>query len=156
MNEGTASFAVFRLMHRAMLIGQVLFLGVLFFVIYQKLISPPLAAQDKLIQVIAVLVSATALYMGHTIFKKKLIELKESKEYSSAREKFEGYRTVTIILWAFIEGAALFYGICFFLVGNYVFLVLGTSLVLLFIWYNPSKKRMSLQTGLSVEEIEEM
>ncbi|HNU87442.1 MAG TPA: hypothetical protein PKJ94_04105, partial [Ferruginibacter sp.] len=96
------------------------------------------------------------LYIGHKIFYKKLIELRESREYASARAKFEGYRTVTIILWAFIEGASLFCGVCFFLVGNYVFLVMGTFLVLLFIWYNPSKRRMSSQTGLTVKEIEEL
>ncbi len=156
MDGGTASFSVFRLMHRAMLIGQVLFLAVLYFVISEKLIPKPLEALDRIIQVIAFLVSATALYMGHRIFNKKLVELRESREYASVRAKFEGYRTVTIILWAFIEGASLFCGVCFFLVGNYVFLVMGILLVLLFIWYNPSKRRMSSQTGLTVKEIEDL
>ncbi|HAO45323.1 MAG TPA: hypothetical protein PLZ45_00870 [Ferruginibacter sp.] len=155
MNGGNGSFAVFKLMHRAMLIGQLLFLGVLFSLAYLDVWKSPLASADRIFQVLAIVVCGTLFFIGNHLFKKRCAALKNDP-FISAAEKFEQYRFANIIQWIFLEGAALFACICFFLVGNQVYLVLGSLLVFLFILQAPGKTKTMLQAGLSMSELEEL
>lgn len=153
MNNAGPAFSSFKIMHRAMFIGQLVFLGVLFFLVYRKMVSPPLAAQDKIFQVIAVVFSAVAFFAGNELFKKRLAAIKDDIDLT-LKGKFEKYRSACIIQWALLEGAVLFSGICFFLAGNYAFLALAAVLALLFMLQAPDKNKMALQLGLSSADVE--
>ena len=153
MNNASPAFSTFKIMHRAMFIGQLVFLCVLFFLVYRKMVSPPLVAQDKLFQVIAIVFSAVAFFAGNELFKKRLAVIKDDIG-TTIKEKFEKYRSACIIQWALLEGAVLFCGICFFLAGNYAFLALAAVLALLFLMQMPDKNKMALQLGLTIADVE--
>lgn len=148
-----SAFSAFKIMHRALLVGQLLFLGIMFYLGYSKRTIPPLAEQDKVFQVIAIIFAAIAFFAGISLFKKKVTALKDDLNITT-KEKFEKYRSACIIQWALLEGACLFCGICFFLTGNYAFLALAGMLLLLFIMQAPSKDKMALQLGLSIADID--
>lgn len=155
MNRNSPTFSTFKIMHRAMFFGQLVFLAVLFFLVYRKSVSAPLAAQDKICQVIAIVFSALAFFAGNELFKRRLTAIKDGID-SAVKEKFDKYRSACIIQWALLEGAVLFCGICFFLVGNYAFLALAAVLALLFMMQMPDKNKMALQLGLSAADVEEL
>jgi hypothetical protein len=147
-------FAVFKLMHRIMAIGQLLFLAIMFFLVYSKTTIPPLTEEDKTFQVVAIVLSAAAFFAGNNLFKKKINEIGDAA--LPLKEKFERYRSACILQWALLEGAILFSGTCFFLTGNYAFLALGGMLILLFLLQAPNKTKMALQTGMSLAEAEDL
>jgi hypothetical protein len=151
----TNEFYTFKIVHRALLIGQVLFLGVMFYLLYSKTVIPPLTAQDKIFQVIAILFAAIAFFAGNAVFKKRLAAIRDGAGIS-VKEKFEKYRSASIVRWALLEGAALFCGICFFLTGNYAFLGLALVVILLFAMQFPDKTKMALQSGLSIMDTDEL
>jgi hypothetical protein len=153
--NNTNAFSAFKLVHRALLTGQVLFIGIMFYLVYSKSIVPPLAAQDKIFQVIAIIIAAAAFFAGNTVFKKRLAAIRDGAAIS-VKEKFEKYRSACIVQWALLEGAALFCGICFLLTGNYAFLALAAVLILLFAMQVPDKAKMALQSGLSITDIDEL
>lgn len=103
----------------------------MFFLVYRKEVTPPLAALDKAFQVIAIVFSSLAFFAGNELFKRRLAAIKEDID-STVQEKFEKYRSACTIQWALLEVAVLFCGICFSLVGNYSFLALAGVLALLF------------------------
>jgi len=152
----TGAFAALKIVHNAMLVGQVLFILVLFFMAYSKKTGPVLPEMDKPLQIIAVLLSALGFLLGTNIFKKKLLAIRDDMNNVGVQEKFAKYRTACIMQWAMIEGPCLFCCICFFLVGNYAFLALAAVLVLLFGLLAPGKIKAALQLGLSTTDMEEL
>jgi len=153
--KNNSAFAVFKIMHRAMLAGQLLFTGAMFYLVYSKKIIPPLPGQDKILQVMAILFAAFAFFGGNSIVKRKLSAIRENTGVS-VKEKFEKYRSAAVFQWALLEGAVLFCGVCFFLAGNYAFLALAAVLILLFTMQVPDKSKIALQSGLSITDLEEL
>jgi len=62
------AFAALKIIHSTMLVGQVLFIAVLFFMAYSKKIIPVLPEMDKAFQIIAVLLSAAGFFLGTKLF----------------------------------------------------------------------------------------
>ena len=155
MNNTSPAFSVFKITHRIMFFGQLIFLGVLFFLVYRKEVTPPLAAQDKPLQVIAIVFSAIAFFAGNELFKRRLVAIKGNTGLP-VRKQYDKYRSACIVQWALLEGAVLFCGICFFLVGNYSFIALAVLLALLFMLQMPDKNKMALQLGLSAGDVDEL
>jgi hypothetical protein len=150
------AFAALKIVHTAMLAGQLLFIAILFFLAYSKKIAPALPEMDKILQIVAVLLSATGFFLGTNIFKKKLLAIRDDVNNNSVQEKFAKYRVACFMQWAMLEGPCLFCCICFFLVGNYAFLALAAVLVLLFGLLAPVKIKTALQLGLSLTDMEEL
>jgi len=150
------AFAALKIIHTAMLAGQVLFIAILFFLAFSNKIEAAVPGMDKALQIIAVLLSAAGFLLGSTIFKKKLLAIRDDMNATGVQEKFAKYRIACIMQWAMIEGPCLFCCICFFLVGNYAFLALAAVLVLLFGMLAPVKIKAALQLGLSVSDMEEL
>jgi hypothetical protein len=152
MNNSNA-FSAFKIIHRALLAGQLLFMGVMFYLLKTKIIIPPFEGKDRMLQLVAVGVAAIAFFAGNNIFKKRLAALKDMANLT-AKQRFEKYRAACTILWAMLETAALLSGLCFFLSGNYAFLALGGLLILFFASMAPDKNKAATQAGLSAEEID--
>jgi hypothetical protein len=152
----TGPFAALKIVHTAMLAGQVLFIAVLFFMAYSKKIEPVMPGMDKALQIIAVLLSAAGFFLGTNIFKKKLLAIRGNMNNTGVQEKFGKYRMACIMQWAMLEGPCLFCCICFFLAGNYAFLALAAVLVLLFAMLAPVKIKAAMQLGLSITDMEEL
>lgn len=155
MSDNTSRFSAFRIVHRGMFIGQLVFLGVLCFFVYRKITVPALVEYDKTLQVISLLFSAAGLFAGNMIFKRRIAAIRENTN-ASVKEKFEMYRAASIIQWALLEAAVLFCGICFLLVGNYSFLALALLLAVIFFMLGPGKMKIALQTGINPAEAEDL
>jgi hypothetical protein len=143
------------IIHKAMLIGQLIFAAICFYLVYTK--SAPTGDMedlDKILQVIAIVISVAGFLIGTSLFKKKLLKAR-STEGGNA-QKFDMYRSASIIQWALIEGPSLFCIIGFFLTGNYAFMALAATLMLLFTMMVPSKTKTAFQLGISEAELEEL
>ncbi len=141
-------------MHKALLMGQVLFAGVCMYLVYTNTILPMAKELDKTLQVAALIFAVGGIYAGMTIFKKKLITITAMQ--ADAKGKFALYRTACLIQWALLEGPSIFCTICFFLTGNYAFLALVLIILFLFVMTAPSKLKIQLQLQLSEAELEDL
>jgi len=140
------------IIHKAMLLGQLIFGTICFYLVYTKAVSiNPLDELDKVLQVIAIILSVAGYLIGNVLFKKKLIIAKNLN--TGATEKFALYQAASILQWALIEGPSLFSIICFFLTNNYAFLALAAALVLLFTMMVPSKTKIAFQLAISEDEL---
>ena len=149
----TGVFATFKIIHSAMLIGQVLFIAILVYLAYHKTFAQGFTSLDKILQIIAIAFAATAFFWGINIFKKRLLLIRESRA-GNVKEMFDKYRQASIIQWAMLEGASLFCGISFFCTGNYAFLALAAVLIILFALQAPIKSKTALQLGLGIADVE--
>jgi len=150
-NNKPGALKALQILHRALLSGQILFAGVAFYLHYSGNFTASLKASDKLLQVIAIVFSFGGFFIGASLFKKKMQQLKESSP--TLEMKLAAYRSAAIIQWALLEGPVLFALICFMLVGNYAFLALGVVFILLFGISAPNKTKMMLLLQLSEEEV---
>ena len=142
------------IMHKVLLMGQVFFAVICAFIVYTKSILPPAKEQEKILQVAALIITAAGIYAAITLFKKKLMQIREMQ--INTKEKFLLYRAASIVQWALLEGPSLFCIICFFLTGNYAFLALAIAIMFLFILMAPSKNKILTQLQISEAEQEEL
>lgn len=144
-----------RLMHNAMLIAQIIFAAITFYLVYSNTVEPSFAAEEKIIQVVALAIAAVAIFGGAKFFNSKMSALKE-QPLTKASDKFPAYRFASIVHWALIEGATFFSIIGLFLTGNYAFLALAGFLIIYFFLQAPSKTRVALHLDLNSNEIDEL
>ena len=143
------------IIHKAMLIGQLIFAAVSFYLVYTKSVpTGDMDNLDKILQVIAIVFSISGFMIGTSLFKKKLLQARSSDKGNTS--KFELYRSASIIQWAFIEGPAIFCLIGFFLTSNYAFMALAATLLLLFTMMVPSKTKAAFQLGISEADMESL
>ena len=100
------------ILHKALLMGQVFFAAVCVFMIYTKAAEPALKELEKILQVIALVMTLGGIFAGIAAFKKKLLQIREMQ--TDAEAKFSLYRSALILQWALLEGPSIFCIICFF------------------------------------------
>jgi hypothetical protein len=143
------------LIHKAMLAGQILFAAIAVYMVYSNTQDvSAMKEQDKLFQVIAVVLSAAGFFIGNFLFKKKLGEIRAMN--TGVQGKFATYRGACIIQWALLEGPCLFCIVAFYLIGNYSFIALAATLMLLFYMLGPSKNKVIIHLGLTEQEVDEL
>jgi hypothetical protein len=152
MQQGN-TLKILKIMHKALLIGQVLFTAVCAYLVYAKIWLPVATELNKVLQVAALAAAAGGIYGGMFLFKKKLAEIGSMQE---AKEKFAAYRSACLLQWALMEGPSLFCTISFFITGNYAFLALVIAIAFVFTMTAPSKLKMQLQLQASEAEMEEL
>ncbi|MBP6430461.1 MAG: hypothetical protein KA319_01740 [Ferruginibacter sp.] len=155
MVEPKNSFASFKLIHKAMLLGQIIATIIFLTLIITKVQSPSFFEHDRMFQIVALLFTGIAFFVGNILFKKKINGIKENAQLI-VTQRFEQYRTASLLQWALLEAATLFNGIAYFLVGNYAFIALAAVIILLFAMQAPNKTKMALQLGLSPQELEDL
>jgi hypothetical protein len=155
MQQSKNNFAAFKLTHKAMLIGQIIATVIFLVLIITKTQSPSFFKHDRVFQIVALLFTGIAFFVGNILFKKKINACKENVQLT-VQQKFEHYRTASLLQWALQEGATLFNGIAYFLVGNYAFIALAAVIILLFAMQSPNKTKMALQLGLPLHEVEDL
>ena len=142
------------IIHKALLAGQIIFAAVCFYLIYSHTVIPGGTELDKILQVVALILTAGGVFAGMTIFKKKLAAIREMQ--TGAKEKFDQCRLACIIQWALMEGPSIFCIVCFFLTGNYAFLALVGVIIFLFAMTAPSKLKVLLQLQISEAELDDL
>ena len=142
------------IIHKALMMGQILFASVCIYLIYSKSVLPLANDLDKILQVVAQALTAGGIFAGMSFFKKKLMQIREMQ--IAAKEKFDLYRRACIVQWALLEGPSIFCIICFFLTGNYAFLALMLVVLFLFAMMAPSKVKILLQLQISEAELDNL
>jgi hypothetical protein len=153
MQKGTALKSLIT-MHKVMLMGQVLFAAVGFYLVYSNTFHSPAKELEKILQAAALIATVTGVYAGITIFKKKLQQGRDMQ--SGDKEKFGVYRTACLIQWALLEAPALFCILCLLLTGNYAFLALAVVMMFLFAMMAPSKIKIILQLQISEAALDDL
>ncbi len=153
MNKASG-FKTMNILHKAFLLGQIIFFALSIFIVYSKMIEPPAKELNKLFQLMVIIVAAGGYFSGAAIFKNKLVQIGEMK--SSTKEKFEIYRVASIIKWSLLEGPFIFSIIGFVLTGNYAFLALAFVLMLLFTIESPTDIKIAMHLGISESELKEL
>lgn len=141
-----------RIIHSALLIGQILFAAVCAYLVYSNSLVPGAPELNKILQVAALVAAAGGIYGGMFLFKKKLEQIRAMQ--TGAKEKFDAYRAASLIQWAMMEGPSIFCTICFFLTGNYAFLALVLAIVFVFVMTAPGKLKILLQLQISEAELD--
>jgi hypothetical protein len=142
--------------HGILLLGQVVFCLLSFFLVFTKTWQAPLAELNNVLQVVCILFAAITCYIGiELVFKKRIFAVRNNKT-TPLGEKFAIYKQASIIQWACIESAMLLSTICFLLVGNYAFIALSITLMLLFAIMGVSKQKLMLLLNISNQEIQEL
>ena len=142
------------ILHKAMLAGQLIFAGIAFYMVYTNQVEFPMKENDRIFQIVSIVLAAGGFFAGVTLFKKKLQAIRDMN--TDAKGKFAAYRSACIMQWALIEGPCLFCLVAFFLIGNYSFLALAVGLILLFILQAPARAKVMIQLGLSEQEIDSL
>lgn len=150
----SAGLKTLLLLHKALLIGQLIFAAVAFYLIYTDSFPKEWQHLDQVLQVAAIVFSTTGFFAGSMLFKKRL--LKARKTETGLADKWALYRTACIIQWAMIEAPCLFAITCFLLTGNYAFFALAAVLILLFTTMGPSSVKIIFQLQVSEAEIAEL
>lgn len=148
-------FATLKILHIAMLVAQIFFSAVFFYLAYSKTVEPSLQAEDKIFQLVAIALAAIAFFAGNYLFKRKMQQLKDDT-LASLKDKFVQYRTACLVQWALLEAATFFSGISFLFTGNYAFLALAAVLILLFALLAPNKTKIALQLGVGLDDVNEL
>jgi hypothetical protein len=155
MKTNPNSFTTLKILHTALLAG-VFFLSLasVFLVARGEVTMPADRSMDRTLQVVAVVLSGGALLIGFRLFKKKIMDIRNSTEAGSI--KLIRYRTACVIWWAFIEAPALFSIVCFLLTGNYAFFALAFFHVIVLAVFMPRKDNIILLLNLRSDEFSKL
>lgn len=152
--ENGGYFKALRILHIMLLAGQCLFLAVMIFLVTRKLTTSVDPSFDKILQVIALLLSFGGVFAATSIYKKRLLAI--NTDAATMTEIGNQYRAANIFRWAMIEGPSLFVIICFFLTGNYSFAALAVALIIFFALTAPSRLKAMIQLQLSEQEVDQL
>ncbi len=145
-------FTVLTILHAAMLIGQLFFMSVVYFLVSsdEGIISNP---DDEnftfILQVIATVLVIGGMAVSQLLGKSRLKIIRNRKSLS---EKLKDYRAILILKYALLEGPALTTLVFFLLTGKMYFLLLVLPLILVFFLERPSKYKVVSDLALKKDE----
>lgn len=145
------AFKALKILHLAIAAGLVLFTAIILLLFQTgqlKALDPSL---ERTLQVVAVVVSVGMLVVGFNLFKRKMMEARNSSQAGETRMNL--YRTACIVWWAMIEGPGMLAVICFIITGNYAFIALAGFHVLLLFLFMPRKGNIIVLLNLNSQEV---
>ncbi|MEL6633503.1 MAG: hypothetical protein AAFQ83_18695 [Bacteroidota bacterium] len=113
-----------RILHGAMVLGTVIFLGVAFFLNQNDPIGQDFGDNIMLFYILSAFFVVIAYLAVPYIVKPILLQARQGK---SLNAKMIGYRNYLIIKWATMEAAVFFALVFYFLTGEYFFM--GTAII---------------------------
>lgn len=139
-----------QLIHRSMLIGLIVFCIIGFLMNSSGAFEPIAKELDHVLQVVVILLATAGFFIGNNYFKRKVLQ--QAQELQTAHEKLSLYRHAAIIQWTLLEGPAIVAIISFLLTGNYAFLALAATILLLFAMAFPAKQKILLLLSITENE----
>ena len=147
-------FRILKVLHTALTIGMLAFAGISFLIVKNGILTDVLdPSLDRILQVIAISLSGLLILFGFRLFNKRVMTIRNSE--LSAVEKMNQYRAACITWWAMIEGPGLFAFVCFLLVPNYAFLVLGCFHIAILALFMPKWSTLPLLLNFDVNEFDQ-
>ncbi len=148
------AFKALKILHLGITGGLLIFAAAMLFLFQTgnlKAIDPTL---ERTLQVVAVLFSVALLLIGFNLFKRKMMEARNST--GSGITRMALYRTACIIWWAMIEAPGLLAVVSFFITGNYAFLALAGFHVLVLLLFMPRKDNIIVLLNLNAKEVAQL
>ena len=139
-------FKTMRIIHLALLAGQVLFAGVVFFLNHSTVIS----LDTSEILVIVAPVMGVAAFVGSIVFFKN--QLQSVKDRATLKEKMGAYQTALIVRFALLESASLFNLVCYFITQNFLFLLIAMLMIIYFVVAWPTVNSAESDLDLNYDE----
>lgn len=133
-----------------MLIGLIVFCIIGFLMNSSGAFEPIAKELDHVLQVVVILLATAGFFIGNNYFKRKVLQ--QAQELQTAHEKLSLYRHAAIIQWTLLEGPAIVAIISFLLTGNYAFLALAATILLLFAMAFPAKQKILLLLSITENE----
>lgn len=116
-----------------------------------KAIDPSL---ERTLQVVAVVASVAILLLGFNLFKRKMMDARNSPAPGETRMRM--YRAACILWWAMIEGPGLLAVVCFIITGGYAFIALAGLHILLLLVFMPRKENIIVLLNLKGQEVAQL
>ncbi|MEO7209910.1 MAG: hypothetical protein ABIY35_03105 [Chitinophagaceae bacterium] len=153
MQPTPAYIKMLKVLHLALMIGQVLLAIAMFSLVYFNITNTfELITISNEILIAAVVLSALAFLGGTSIFNKKLAAIHDNNLPVS--QKLEAYRSATLIRWAMMEFVVILCCVLFFLTGNYYILLVAAIMILFFFTTKPGTEKTLSDLQLSVEDLD--
>ena len=137
-----------------MLVGLFGFTIISFFIMKKGYILAAGESFNRILQVIAILVSLSTLILGFNIFKKKILAIRSATV--SAENRMRQYQTACIMWWVMIEVPGILAGIGYILTGNLSFLFLAILHIFLLFIFMPRKENIIVLLSFNSKEIREL
>lgn len=140
-------FKTLRTVHLALVLGSVVFAGVLYTLAVQsgKGESEDFFALEYMVPVFGIF----AFALGNFLHKKRI---KQATQLKDINEKVMLYKSASLVLWALIEGTVLFGALGFYLSGRQNLILYAVMALVMLIFYRPLKARMIEELELTPEE----
>lgn len=133
--EATKQLTIF---HAALLIGQVLFAVVAYFLVSTGHFTVPGLGYDSLFYLIIPVFLAGGIVASFTFlsFRKKAIH-----EDTDPHSRINAYRSALIVSWALLEGPSFLATTVYLITGNLLYIGLAGVVILVFIYLRPTKTK---------------
>jgi hypothetical protein len=140
-----------QLTYRILLIGQVLFAGIVLFVRAKGFGIEKNVDENtsRFLQVAALVIGC--LWAGMRIYRKRVAIIKDSN--IPVPEKLKQYLAASMIKWSLTEGPYILSIVSYFLTGNWSFLALAGIILFVFAGYNPQQALVMRELGLGEDEL---
>ena len=141
-----------RMLHISLLGGMMVFATIIFVLVSSgKFPAVVDASIDRILQVVALILTSVLLVVGFGVFKKRIRQVHQSTD--PALQKLDKYRTSCITWWAMIEAPGIFALVGFLLTGNYAFFALACFHILLLTVFMPRKDNIIVLINLNSDEL---
>ena len=153
MQPTPAYIKMLKVLHLALMIGQVLLAIAMFSLVYFNITNTfELITISNEILIAAVVLSALAFLGGTSIFNKKLAAIHDNN--FTTPQKLEAYRAANLIRWAMMEFVVILSCVLFFLTGNYYILLVVAIMILFFFTTRPGTDKTLADLQLSVADLD--
>jgi hypothetical protein len=127
-------FKTLNILYRALGVGMLLSI-VVFICMVKFNTSPPNSDLADIMKIVVPVLGISCFGAGRFLYK---MNAKKSKEETNEFSKLNNYRTASLIVWATLEGPALFAAVAYYLTGDQIFLAFFVVIFLGFIFSRPS------------------
>ncbi len=144
-----AEIKTLRIMHLAILCGQVIFMAIAFFLIYSGKFSKAEGGFDQVLKILIPVLAIGGFAYSHFLFRTKL---NKAKNATGLNGKIAEYRGALISRYAGLEAPALFSIVVGMVTGNLLYLGIAGILILYFFSLIPGPTRIAADLELNPDE----
>jgi|WetSurMetagenome_2_1015567.scaffolds.fasta_scaffold429425_1 hypothetical protein len=134
----------------ALIAGQLMFTLIVIFLRANQFVAGT-EELGKIFSVIVPLLCVSGIGTGWWLSRQRI---EAAKARGSLAEKLNDYRSILIIRWALLEGPIMFAIISYLLTGNYIFLGITGLMILVFLYFRPSRQKAGKDLQLNPYEEE--
>lgn len=138
-------FITLTVLHGALLVVQVIFAGVAFYLVSSGQFQVSTELEGTL-KIVALVVLATGI--GASLFISKAL-LTSARKKTLLKDKLQDYQRVLLIKWALLEAPSMFCIVGFLLTGSYVILGMAAPVIFLFVLYRPTPAGTAMDLELN-------